>query len=185
MAIGDYCTQIGPDGYGAMRCGPACVASCALSNGWESDPWQLTLQMTGECDPAGDGTTSDDLIRLASKYGLDGSKWYAWSEATANMAAQNAVLCLLDNSRLVPRPYPSGSSWNAMHWIRILRVVESGKMVYAYDPLTYMYQPDGSVYQNPTVVTQESLWEAIMATGYPDAGVILLSTAGRNLNDIS
>jgi hypothetical protein len=184
MAIGDYCTQMAPDGSGHEACGAACLASCALSNGWQSDPWQLTVQIAVQYGIANVGATSDQLIAAGGDFDLDGSKWYAWSEADAQMHAGGAVLCLLDNSRLVPRPYPNGSGWNAMHWIRILAVVENGKMVYAYDPLTYMYQPDGSVYQNPTVVTQESLWEAIMATGYPEAGVIFLSTLGRNLNDI-
>jgi hypothetical protein len=183
MAIGDYCTQIDPAGYGGMRCGPACLASVALSNGWQSDPWELTKQIDAQVPGSADGTTSEDLIKAAEAYELDGSKWYAWSECTAQLAAGGAVLCLLDNSRLSPRPYPGGASWNAMHWIRACAVVEAGKMVYAYDPLTYMLQPDGTVYQNPTVVTQESLWEAIMATGYPEAGIILISKTYRNLND--
>lgn len=185
MAIGDYCTQMAPDGSGHEACGAACLASCALSNGWESDPWELTQVISHKYGIQDRGATSEQLIQAGADYQLDGSKWYAWSEAEAQMLAGGAVLCLLDNSRLVPRPYPSGTGWNAMHWIRVLRVVENGRMVYAYDPLTYMYQPDGSVYQNPTVVTQESLWEAIMATGYPEAGVIFLSLNYRNLNDIS
>jgi hypothetical protein len=184
MAIGDYCTQMAPDGSGHEACGAACLASCALSNGWQSDPWQLTKEIAITYGIVDRGATSAQLINAAHDYNLDGKLWYSWDEAKVELAAGNAVLCLLDNSRLSPRPYPSGTGWNAMHWIRILAVVEGGRMVYAYDPLTYMYQPDGSVYQNPTVVTQDSLWQGIMATGYPEAGVILMSREGRNLNDI-
>jgi hypothetical protein len=183
MAIGDYCTQMAPDGSGHEACGAACLASVALSNGWESDPWELTKEIAFKYGIVDRGATSEQLIQAAEDYELDGSKWYAWSECTAQLAAEGAVLCLLDNSHLSPRPYPSGSSWNAMHWIRACAVAENGKMVYVYDPLTYMQQPDGTVYQNPTVVTQESLWEGIMATGYPEAGIILISKTYRNLNE--
>lgn len=182
MAYGSYCTQISPSGSGGMRCGPASVASVLLDDGWQSDPWELVLQLDQEVDPAKDGTTCDDLIRLADAHGVDGRNWYSWDDAIASMNMGAAVLCLLDNRYLLPRSYPNGESWNAMHWVRALVYSDRDDMVYLYDPLTYLYQPDGSVYQGPVASTQEQLWTAIMATSYSESGVILSSRQGRDLN---
>lgn len=181
--IGDYCTQIAPSGSGGMRCGPASCASVLLSAGWQSDPWDLTLQLDAQVDPQKDGTTSQDLIRLMDGYGFDGREWYRWDEVGPAIAAGDAVLCLNYNAWLEPRPYPPGAGWNAMHWLRCLYVGEGGTMCYVYDPLAYIANSDGSWYQGPTLVTRESLWAAIMQTGYPDAGIILHSRAGADLND--
>ena len=53
--MGAYCTQIDPNGSGGDRCGPASCASVLLSEGWQSDPWQLTLQLAAQSDPEGNG----------------------------------------------------------------------------------------------------------------------------------
>lgn len=182
MAYGSYCTQIDPSGSGGMRCGPASVASVLLDDGYQSDPWQLTLQLDSEVDPAKDGTTSQDLIRLAGQHGLDGREWYQWGDAAQALLNGEAVLCLLDNRHMVPRSYPPGESWNAMHWVRAVVHSDRDQLVYCYDPLTYLPQPDGTVYQGPVATSQPELWAAIMATQYPDAGVILTSRGGRDLN---
>jgi hypothetical protein len=55
-------------------------------------------------------------------------------------------------------------------------------MCYVYDPLTYLYQPDGSVYQGPVASTVEQVMAAIRVTAWPEAGVIFHSRAGKNLN---
>lgn len=185
MAIGDYCTQVGPSGSGREACGAACLASCALSNGWQSDPWALTVEIATKYGIIDQGATSQQLIDAAADYGMDGRMWYGWEQALEALGNGEAVLCLNYNERLEPRPYPSGSGWNANHWIRLCAVVEDGRMCYVYDPLTYLYNSDGSVYQNPTVATQESVWAAIMGTGYPDAGVILTSRSGVRLNGLA
>src|SRR5262245_26911655 len=78
MATSDYCTQIAPSGSGGMRCGPASCASVLLSEGWQSDPWELTLQLDAKVDPQKDGTTSQDLLALMAGYGFAGGLWYAW-----------------------------------------------------------------------------------------------------------
>lgn len=182
MAYGSYCTQIDPSGSGGMRCGPASVASVLLDDGWQSDPWQLTLQLDREIDPGKDGTTCQDLLDLGNAHGLDGNVWYSWEDATVALSNGGAVLCLLDNRHLLPRSYPSGESWNAMHWIRAVVCSERDDMVYVYDPLTYLYQPDGTVYQGPVASTQDQIWQAIMATSYPESGVVLWSRQGNNLN---
>jgi hypothetical protein len=177
-----YCTQIDSSGSGGMRCGPASCASVLLSEGWQSDPWALTAQLDAQCDPHKDGTTSNDLLTLMDGYGFAGGLWYSWEDAQDCWRNGQAVLCLLDNSELEPRAYPPGDNWNAMHWIRIL--VEAGPdgMTYAYDPLTWMVQPDGRPYQGPTVYTSASIMRAIQTTAYPEAGISLVSPSGRNLN---
>ena len=182
MAYGTYCTQIAPDGSGGMRCGPACVASVLLDDGWQSEPSQLTHQLDAAVDPAKDGTTCDDLIGLAEACGLDGESWYSWDDATSALTNGAAVLCLLDNRQLLPRSYPNGESWNAMHWIRVVRVSDRDDMCYVYDPLTYLYQPDGTAYQGPVASTVEQVLAAIQATPYAEAGVILRSRTSRDLN---
>jgi hypothetical protein len=177
-----YCTQMSPDGSGGMRCGPASCASVLLSEGYQSDPWQLTLQLDEKIDPQKDGTTSQDLLNLMSEYGFQGGLWTVWDDLYAHWSRGHAVLLLNANWMLSPRPYPSSSSFNAMHWIRCLIEAGPDQMIYTYDPLTYLYQPDGSVYQGPTVHTTASVKAAGDATGYPEYGIYLISPSGVNLN---
>jgi hypothetical protein len=185
MVYGSYCTQIDPSGSGGMRCGPACVASVLLDDGWQSDPWQLTLQLDSEVDPQKDGTTAQDLVALGEAHGLSGNVWYSWNDAIVALSNGGAVLCLLDNRYLLPRSYPNGESWNAMHWIRVVARSDRDDMCYVYDPLTYLYQPDGTVYQGPVASTSEQIMAAIMATPYSEAGSILWSLQGKDLNSRS
>jgi hypothetical protein len=182
MPYGSYCTQIDPSGSGGMRCGPASVASVLLDDGYQSDPWQLTLQLDAEIDPDKDGTTADELIALGGAHGLSGNRWYSWDDAKVGLSNGGAVLCLLDNRYLLPRSYPAGENWNAMHWIRVVVHSDRDDMCYVYDPLTYLYQPDGTAYQGPVASTAEQIMEAIMATPYAEAGCILWSQQGRDLN---
>jgi hypothetical protein len=182
MAYGSYCTQIDPSGSGGMRCGPASCASVLLDDGYQSDPWQLTLQLDAEIDPAKDGTTCQDLITLMDKYGLDGRTWQQWPELLAALEHGEAVLILCDNRYLTPRSYPSGASWEAMHWIRAVVASDRDDMVYVYDPLTWIVQTDGSVYQGPVASNFPGIIGAVAATAYWEAGVILTSRQGHNLN---
>jgi hypothetical protein len=177
-----YCTQIDPSGSGGMRCGPASCASVLLSEGWQSDPWELTVQLTAQCDPDGDGTTSQDLLRLMAGYGFAGAMWDTWSDLPALLDRGHGVLLLNTNWLLVPRSYPSTASWNAVHWIRLVADSVPDGMIYTYDPLTYLRQPDGTVYQGPTVDTLASCKAAGDATGYPEYGVYFVSPSGKNLN---
>lgn len=177
-----YCTQMAPDGSGGMRCGPASCASVLLSEGWQSDPWQLTLQLDGECPGAADGTTSQDLLNLMAGYGFGGGTWTTWPICRDHWAQGHAILCLLDNSYLIPRAYPPGDNWNAMHWIRVLIEAGPDAMTYAYDPLTWMVQPDGWAYQGPTVYQTSSIQSSIAHTAYPEAGIYLVSPSGQDLN---
>jgi hypothetical protein len=180
--VSAYCTQMDPNGSGGDRCGPASCASVLLSEGWQSDPWQLTLEVGGRCDPEMNGTTSDDLLNVMSDYGIPGDRWYGWDDLGELLEAGHAVLLLNENHLLVPRPYPSGSGFNATHWIRLVANSVPDAMLYVYDPLAYLYQPDGSVYQGPTVATAESVKAAGDATGYPEYGVYFVSPSGRRLN---
>jgi hypothetical protein len=177
-----YCTQISPTGSGGMRCGPASCASVLLSEGWQSDPWELTLELDAKVDPAKDGTTSQDLLTLMAGYGFTGELWYSWADAEAMTASGLAVLALNTNWLLVPRPYPNADSWNALHWIRLLVTSVPDQMVYTYDPLCWIVQPDGSAYQGPTVQTVRSVQNAIASTAWPEAGVAFYSPSGKNLN---
>lgn len=181
---GAYCTQIDPSGSGGDRCGPASCASVLLSEGWQSDPWQLTLQLAAQSDPAGNGTTSQDLLNLMAGYGFEGWTWHAWEQLGEGLRAGDAMLLLNENHLLVPRPYPAGTGWNATHWIRLVAGSVPDGMIYVYDPLTYLYQPDGTVYQGPTVATLASCKAAGDATGYPEYGVFFRSPSGRNLNEL-
>lgn len=182
--MGAYCTQIDPNGSGGDRCGPASCASVLLSEGWQSDPWQLTLQLAAQSDPEGNGTTSHDLLTLMDGYGFAGGMWAKWDDIPSLWANGLAVLLLNENRLLVPRPYPAGTSWNATHWVRLVAGSVPDGMMYVYDPLTYLYQPDGSVYQGPTVATIESLKAAGDATGYPEYGVAFVSPSGKDLNHL-
>src|SRR5215510_5450359 len=65
MAIGDYCTQMAPDGSGHEACGAACLASVALSNGWQSDPWELTKEIAIKYGIVDRGATSQQLLDAA------------------------------------------------------------------------------------------------------------------------
>jgi hypothetical protein len=179
-----YCTQMDPNGSGGDRCGPASCASVLLSEGWQSDPWALTLQIGSECDPEMNGTTSDDLLNVMAHYGIPGDRWYGWDDLDELLQAGHAVLLLNENYLLSPRPYPSGSGFNATHWIRLVAIGVPDQMIYVYDPLTYLYQPDGTVFQGPTVATTESVKAAGDATGYPEYGVYFVSPSGRNLNNV-
>jgi hypothetical protein len=165
-----------------MRCGPASCASVLLSEGWQSDPWALTLELDAKVDPQKDGTTSQDLLNLMASYGFAGGLWSSWSEMWDHWAAGHAVLLLNANWLLLPRPYPAGSSWNAMHWIRLVAGAVPDAMLYVYDPLTWMPQPDGSAYQGPTVATEASCKAAGDGTGYPEYGIYLVSPSGKDLN---
>lgn len=177
-----YCTQIDPAGYGGMRCGPASCASVLLSEGWQSDPWELTMQLDAQVDPAKDGTTSHDLLTLMKGYGFDGNLWYTWPDAHSHWASGHAILALNDNRYLCPRSYPPGDNWNSLHWVRLLIEAGPDAMTYTYDPLTYLMQPNGAVYQGPTVYQSSSIMRAIQATTWPEAGIYLVSPSGRDLN---
>jgi len=180
--MSDYCTQLDSGGSGGDRCGPASCASVLLSEGWQSDPWALTLECGAKSDPEMNGTTSQDLLNLMAGYGFSGGLWHQWDDGMDLMRRGNAVLLLNANWLLTPRPYPAGSSWNAHHWIRLVFEGVPDGMMYVYDPLTYMVQPDGSVYQGPTVVTSSSAKASGDGTGYPEYGVFFASPSGKNLN---
>jgi hypothetical protein len=182
MAYPTYCTQLGPDGSGGYRCGAACLASALLDEGWESDPWELTLKISQEEGWEGVGCTSDQLISAAQARGLAGRKWVYWEELEQGVAQGEAVMVLCQNQFLIPRPYPMAYGWEALHWIRTLAVALRDDTCYCYDPLCYMVQKDGSPYQGPTVCTEETLVHAIQTNGWPEAGVILTSGSGVNLN---
>lgn len=171
-----------PSGSGGMRCGPASCASVLLSEGWQSDPWALTLELDAKVDLQKDGTTSQDLLTLMAGYGFSGGLWSNWSSLADLWQMGHAVLLLNANWYLEPRPYPSSSSFNAMHWLRMLVSAVPDAMIYTYDPLCWMVQPDGGAYQGPTVQTAASLKAAGDATGYPEYGIYLVSPSGKNLN---
>lgn len=184
MAASAYCTQMDPSGSGGMRCGPASCASVLLSEGWDSDPWQLTLELDAKVDPQKDGTTSQDLLDLMAGYGFQGAIWTSWEQGRHELESGCAVLLLNANWLLEPRPYPSSESFNAMHWIRLVSGSVPDGMIYTYDPLCWMIQPDGGAYQGPTVQTVASCKAAGDATGYPEYGVYFLSPSGKNLNAV-
>lgn len=165
-----------------MRCGPACCASVLLDAGWQSDPWELTVQLDAQVDPAKDGTTSDDLLQLMAGYGFDGRKWQHWQEMRDALVDGEAVLILCDNRYLEPRSYPPGAAWEALHWVRAVVASDRDDLVYLYDPLTYLPQPWGGVYQGPMASTFDGLNAAISATAYWEAGIILTSRVGIDLN---
>lgn len=182
MPYGDYVTQIGPDGSGHERCGGACIASCLLSDGWQSDPYELMVQVSDQCGFTDSGATSQQMLDCAAAHGLDGRLWIYAEEAVTAVAQGEAVLCLLDNQYMEPRTYPAGYQWEAMHWVRVRHISDFEELAYVYDPLTWQPQKDGSVYQGPVASTLEGLLKAIQATPYPEAGVILTSRQGRDLN---
>lgn len=182
MAYGTYCTQIDQNGSGRERCGGACLASVMLNDGWHSDPWDLTVQVSDACGITDRGCTSDQLIACANAYGLDGRKWTYVEEAQEALLAGEAVLILCDNQFLEPRPYPMGYGWEAMHWIRAVAFSDFQDLIFMYDPLTYMEQKSGPPYQGPTCMDVQSVMTSIAKTPYAEAGVVLTSRKGLDLN---
>jgi hypothetical protein len=122
------------------------------------------------------------MIRCGDGFGLDGRAWTSMAEARSALQAGEAVVALLDNRHLVPRTYPPGNAWNAMHYVRVIRATPRDQMLYCYDPLTYQPQPDGSVYQGPIASTTQALLTAIKATPFTESGVIYTSRRGVDLN---
>jgi len=177
-------TQIGPDGSGHDRCAEACMASTLLDpGGWQSDPYQLLLAVTDKSNTlraaAGDasrvetsGTTSAQLISLAQSYGFQAQTWTDWQEGVDALAAGKVVLCLNMNALLRPTNYPATAGWFAEHWVRLRQVVD-GDYCLLFDPLTYVPQADGTVYQGPTIQTIASLQAAIQATPNAEAGILV------------
>lgn len=182
MPYPSYCTQIDSTGNGHYRCGGACLASVLLDDGWQSDPWGLTVQVSDEEGWTDVGCTSDQMIDAAQRRGLNGRKFTYWEELEDALLAGEAPLLLLNNVFLVPRSYPPGHGWESLHWVRCAAFSNRDDMLYLYDPLTWIQQLDGSVYQGPVASTQEGCTQAIATTSWPEAGVILTSTTGRNLN---
>jgi len=158
------------------------ATSVLLDAGWQSDPWQLTLQLDSEVPGAADGTTSADLIALMDKYGFDGRTWQHWQEMRDALDQGAAVLILCDNRYLTPRSYPPGAAWEAMHWIRAVVASDRDDLVYIYDPLTFLPQSAGPTYQGPMASSFDGLNDAISATPYWESGIILTSRVGIHLN---
>jgi hypothetical protein len=128
------------------------------------------------------GCTSDQLLAAAARRGLDGRKWTSWDDMFVALGSGSAVLALCNNRWLIPRSYPPGSGWESLHWVRIVAASDRDDMLYLYDPLSYLHQLDGSVYQGPVASTQQGMGQAIASTAWPEAGVILTSRGGRSLN---
>lgn len=170
-----YVTQIGPDGSGHDRCGAACVASILLSAGWDSDPYGLMLDVTrqlwGGREPG--GATAEQLGAVLLDYGFLWAHWVTWLEAAEALGQGHYVLALVDNRLLAPRAYPRGDAWNALHWLRIVDLIPDDEMAYVYDPLTYIPQADGSIYQGPTVARIPTIRAGIAATPEPYAGILV------------
>jgi len=82
------------------------------------------------------------------------------------------VLCLNMNALLRPTNYPATAGWFAEHWVRLRQVVD-GDYCLLFDPLTYVPQADGTVYQGPTIQTIASLQAAIQATPNAEAGILV------------
>jgi hypothetical protein len=177
-----YCTQLAPDGSGHEACGAACLASVMLSEGWQSDPWGLTQQVAVDNGIWNEGATSQELLNAAFKYGFQGGLWYTWEEGLQHLRDGHGLLALNDNWLLEPRQYPRGGAWNSLHWVRLVQDIAVDGLVYTYDPLCYLQQVDGSVYQGPGVYTTPTVQSAIGSTSWPEAGIYLLSPSGKNLN---
>lgn len=168
-----FATQIDQNGSGRDRCAAGVLASCMLSEGWQSDPFGLTVQVADEARWTDQGANSQQLMGEAARYGFQSRKWTAWQEALDALAAGQYVACLNMNAALRPTAYPLTGGWRQEHWLRLLQVLDGGEMAYCYDPLCYLPQIDGSIYEGPTVYTVESLRAAIAATPQPEAGVVL------------
>lgn len=168
----DYATQIFPDQTGHEGCGPAVVTSVQLSAGWDSDPFQLYVQnksiISGNTDA---GTDANDLVNFLRGQGFDADVWTSWKDAVEVLSDGGAILYLHLNQYKTPRPYPNADGWDALHWSRLYQLSGGGDLCVDYDPLTYLPQPDGSIYQGPVVVTTDSLRASIRNTPYDYAGV--------------
>lgn len=171
--FGDYCTQVGPDGSGHDRCAPACVASILLSEGWESDPWELTLEITAKHFVPEQGATAGQILDALAAYAQHGHTLITRHECLDALDGRQHLLLLVQNAVLVPRSYPPGPGWEALHWIRAVRTHEDETLLYCYDPLTYLPQRTGAIYQGPWLYTADSVWEAVRATPEPYAGVVV------------
>jgi hypothetical protein len=165
-----------------MACGAACLASVMLSEGWQSDPWGLTVQVAQENGIWNEGATSDELLTAAARYGFSGGKWHTWTDGMERLKAGTAILALHNNWVLEPRQYPAGGAWNSLHWSRLVRDIPQDALIYTYDPLCYLAQQDGSIFQGPNVYVTATMQAAIAGTAWPEAGIYLLSPSGKNLN---
>jgi hypothetical protein len=180
MTPRDYVTQIWPDQSGHEGCAWASMASLMLSAGWESDAFGLYRQVQDQYGAPGQPVTLDQLAAALAAEGFTTQPWQGWAEAEGALARGDGVLCLLLNRLLLPRPYPFGAGWEAHHWLRLYGQWAGGCMALLYDPLCYAVQPNGAVYEGPTVATCESVRAAIRATPYPDSG-LLVHREGTNL----
>lgn len=171
MGRQEYCTQLDQHGSGQDRCGGACLASALLHYGWQSDPWGLTVQLSDRYGITGVGVTAPRLLDCAKQEGLTGEAWYSQDAAGVHLGQDHAVLCLLDNRYLVPHVYPALPGWNALHWLRLVQMVDDNTMMYVYDPLCYDREPGAPLYQGPCAYTAESLWYAIQASPTPEWGI--------------
>lgn len=175
-----YTTELGPDGSGHARCGPACIASILLSAGWQSDPWGLTLEVTGKAlglpGPASPdqtvvgGMTSQQMIDVLKQYQFTAQTIITWQEVIDAIAAGKDVCLLLDNWYLRPRMYPAGAAWDALHWIR-LRGFHSGHIAVCDDPLVFVPGEYPTPYQGPVAYDTSSIRAAIGATPVPESGI--------------
>lgn len=182
----DYASELDPATLRAgNRCGPAALASALLERGWQSDPWLLTLELTHETpgavgDTLPDGSTSDQLIAACAAHSLPAEKFgFAptfWDEAVAALAQGRQVLLLLDNWLLRPRAYPLGVNWDALHWVRLVRVLDD-RTALLHDPLCWMQGEYQQPYQGPTVATIDSIKAAIIATPWPESGILIGTAA--------
>lgn len=175
MAV-KYCTEIGPDGFGHARCGPACLAYHFIKAGWESDPFQLTLQLTYDIlgvpydTPLNtfvglpNGATCQQLITVCGKYGVSASPIMSFTDAM-NAAADptKTVVLLLDNWYIRPRVYPAGSGWDAAHFVAIDGIINEQYAV-LNDPLCYIAGEYPLAYQGFTIADTKSLKTAVVAT---------------------
>ena len=169
-----YATELGPDGSGHSRCGAAAVATDIMAKHAGSyDAYQLLLDVASKLPTIEQsGMTCDQMIAVMKGYGLTGTKWYAWKDLQDALASDKPVHCLVNNWYLQPRCYPAGSGWDALHWITVIKEVETG-FYYCYDPLTYLTGEYPTAYQGPNVYTGASIRLAIQATPVSEAGVIL------------
>lgn len=169
----DYCTQIWPDQSGHEGCAWACMASVLLSAGWQSDPFGLYRQLQDQYGAPDVTVTSAQLAAAFQAEGFAAEPWVSWGEAGEALERGDAVLCLLHNALLVPRPYQWGAGWEADHWLRLYGREGGGTMAYVYDPLCYLPQPNGAIYQGPTSEITSSVQEAIRVTPYPESGLLV------------
>lgn len=176
LGLRAYVSQLGPDGLGHDRCAPACLASYLLDQGWQSDPWLLLQELAAPGAPlAADRTHgADELIAAARGKGFTAVEWVQWPAVAPLLGLPGVgVFALVDNSVLRPTAYPNVPGWRAMHWVRLVELIgDDADLCVCYDPLTYLPQPHGLVYQGPMLYTTDSVRAAIMATPYGYAGVL-------------